>query len=383
MRADQTTLAITGLGVLSAAGIGRTEFTENVLAGRPGRRPVAGGLGDPAPFADTYPIREFRLRDLLGRKGGAHFDRTTALAVAATELALDDCGLRFTGEGRTRAGVVLGTTTGSIESTSRYTRETLVQERPYLVSAAGFPSTVMNCAAGQTAIWHGLKGVNATLAGGQLSGLLAFRYARKTIWRGQADVMLCGGVEELSPTSAWGVRRARPGGLPPGEASVVFTVEDAGRPQTTGRHRLGEVAACEIGITGDPADLETLAADLASCVTRALDRASVSAESVVAVAGSFRDEAAHDRAEREGIEAALGARPVTTLKIKPLVGECYSAAGALQLAALLATLAEQGKAGAPHGSRRPVGLLTCVGHDGTFGCAVVRGPEHATGDHRS
>ncbi|MCP5877146.1 hypothetical protein NL390_32295, partial [Klebsiella pneumoniae] len=68
--------------------------------------------------------------------------------------------------------LVLGTTTGSAESMMNFTRSSLEAEKPFYVDPALMPNAVMNCAAGQCAIWHQLKGPNTTIAGGRAAGLL-------------------------------------------------------------------------------------------------------------------------------------------------------------------------------------------------------------------
>ena len=51
-----------------------------------------------------------------------------------------------------------------------------------------FANTVINAAAGQAAIWHDLRGVNSTIAGGIPSGLQALAYATELIRSGQATI---------------------------------------------------------------------------------------------------------------------------------------------------------------------------------------------------
>ncbi|MEE2047320.1 hypothetical protein Q7689_28725, partial [Nocardiopsis tropica] len=73
-----------------------------------------------------------------------------------------------------------------------------------------------------------------------------------------------------------------------------------------------------------------------------------------------------DGAEDAGVRAALGDGPVR-IRVKRLVGECNSASGPFQLAALLA-----------HHRTDPgldgrVSVLTSVSADGAAGAAVVRG----------
>src|SRR5699024_7600310 len=89
---------------------------------------------------------------------------------------LHEDGERLPGIGED-AGLVLGTHTGSAQSIMDFTRESLVSAKPFYVDPSLFPNTVMNCAAGQSAIWHQLKGPNTTIAGGRGTGLLALQYA--------------------------------------------------------------------------------------------------------------------------------------------------------------------------------------------------------------
>lgn len=154
-------LTINGLATLSAAGDRPEALAQRVadLAGaaHPGV-PVGAIVTEALPHPQGQALLDFDVRARLGRRGTSFYDRATALAVVACGDALDDSGLTVDDTTRTRIGVVLGTTVGSLKSTSDYTRETLVQDKPYLVNPVLFPNTVMNCAAGQAAIRHGLKG---------------------------------------------------------------------------------------------------------------------------------------------------------------------------------------------------------------------------------
>ena len=125
---------------------------------------------------------------MLGRKGTKGMDRVTGLAVAAV--------------GPLAAGydtaLVLGTS-GSVRSMMAFTRS----ERPFAVDPAVIPSVVMNCAAGQCAIWNGLTGPNATIAGGRAAGLRGLSYARRLLRAGRARAVLCGAAEEYSAERSW------------------------------------------------------------------------------------------------------------------------------------------------------------------------------------
>jgi 3-oxoacyl-[acyl-carrier-protein] synthase II len=371
------TLAITGWGVLSSTGIGAEDFSSAVTQGRGGLADVRGMFDEPLPEDQACVLVGFRARDHLGRKGTSFLDRSTALALVGCDAALADADLCVDDGNRDRVGIVLGTTAGSIRSTSEYSRETLVQDKPYLVNPVLFPNAVMNCAAGQCAIWHRLKGVNATVAGGQIAGLNVLRYARNVLQRDYADALLVGAVEEFSPQVAWGTRclhAGEPERVPLGEGAVVFLAEDARRARAAGRAPDAEVLAVEVGLYAPPGEEPDPGRGLAACIERALDRAGVAAPEVWAVASGERGVALLDDVERHGIASAIGPGP-RRLRVKELVGECHAASGAFQLAALLGH-----HRGNPALDGR-VSVVTSCSADGAVGAAVVRGWSRARGDH--
>ncbi len=213
----------------------------------------------------------------------------------------------------------------------------------------------MNCCTGQVAIWNQLRGVNATIAGGRLSGLNAVRYARNAIRQGHVDRVLVGGVEELCPQSAWGwhVTGALPPGAALGEACAVFMVERPAAAGAGGRTPRAELLACEVGTGVAPS------ATLAGCVARAVRRSGVTAGEIRTV--SFGAVGGLGRLEERGVRVALGGLPARRVRVAEVVGETFSAGVAMQLAALLA---DPGTGGAA--------LITSIGPDGNAGCLVVR-----------
>jgi len=360
---------ITGRGVLSSIGIGHEEFGVALGAECTGAFAVEGLFQEPMPGTDACMIPTFKVSSFLGKKGTGSFDRLTSFVVAACGLALEESGLVATDENRERIGIAIGTSTGSMKSTSEYSRETLVQDRPYLVNPMLFPNTILNCPAAQAAIWYSLKGVNATLSGGQLSSLLALRYASTLIRQGYADVLLVGAAEEFTPQTAWGYHHAGVLGQTDtlvGEGCAVFVVEDPDIAAAGGRKPLAEVLACETGVYGELGRDASLPKGLSKCIQRALRRAGALPEQVWAVAGCATGEPLLDEAEAEGVRLALGDTPPRAISTKGQLGECYSAAGAFQLAALLAAFQT-----VPVQDDR-FGLVTSIGHDGTAACAVVR-----------
>jgi 3-oxoacyl-[acyl-carrier-protein] synthase II len=315
---------------------------------------------EPLPAPAGHALADFDVRQRLGRKGTSSFDRATALAVVCCQEALRAAGLDLDATHRVRVGVALGTSLGSFKSTSDYSRETLVQEKPYLVNPVLFPNTVMNCAAGQVAIRFGLRGVNATIAGGALAFLNALRYAGNVLERGYADVMLAGAVEEFTPHRAWaaeltGATRM----VAAGEAAGVFVLSRPEAPAWVGNRATARILAVATGY-GPGGDQAGEA--LSGCVRRVLDESGSDAQALSTVYTGEADEA--DRREYDAVVRVLRRLPARVLT-KRLFGECDAASGAVALAAFLGN------------STGGLGLITGRGPDGAVGAAIVEGSADA------
>jgi 3-oxoacyl-[acyl-carrier-protein] synthase II len=353
-------VAVVGWSALTSAGVGADALVRSLSGADLGAVPVSSGVDVGALYEDALPagtghaLTDFDVRARLGRKGTSSFDRATALAVVCCQEALGSAGLDAATADRTRVGVALGTSLGSFKSTSDYSRETLVQEKPYLVNPVLFPNTVMNCAAGQVAIRFGLRGVNATIAGGPLAFLNAVRYARNVLDRGYADVMLAGAVEEYTPHRAWASHlTGTTSVVASGEAAAVFVLSRSQAPGWLESRPTARIRAVATGY--GPGGEESAERALAACVTRALRQAEVDPAAVSAVLTGEADEA--DRREYGPAARALGNEPVRVLP-KRLFGECDAASGAVALAVFL-------------GAGTGLALITGRGADGAVGAAIV------------
>ncbi|MET9263818.1 beta-ketoacyl synthase N-terminal-like domain-containing protein [Amycolatopsis sp. NPDC004079] len=361
-----TGIVVTGWGGLSSAGLDHQAWTRCLRDGAgPSREPVAELDGAALPRPTPHVLSEFDRREALGRKGTRFFDRVTAFALTACGASLRDSGLPLDDSSRHRVGITLGTTLGSFRSTSDYSRETLEQEKPYLVNPVLFPNTVINCASGQAAIWFGLKGANTTVAGGHTTFLNVLRYAANALRTRTVDAMLAGAAEELSPLSAWLAHHLHPdGSSPAGEGAAVFTLERAEDAQARGRPADAEVLSVATAFQSRGAEASAV---VANCLRQALDLAETRPDELDLVVTSGTSE------DRE-LDAVLGPRGPERLDVNELLGECQAASGALQAAAVLALHREDpGRDG-----RRS--LLVAHDADGGMAAAVLRGWSRAGSD---
>ncbi|MFJ9691444.1 beta-ketoacyl synthase N-terminal-like domain-containing protein [Kitasatospora sp. NPDC101183] len=357
---------ITGWSAVSPYGLDAGALAEGLRSGRP----TATALDTTrwqVPEGSAHLVPDFEVREILGKKGTRSMDRVTGLAVSAVRGLLgqpDADPQRETGD---RAALVLGTTTGSVASMMDFTRSSLEGARPFDVDPALMPNAVMNCAAGQAAIWHGLRGPNVTLAGGRTASLAAVSYATRLLASGRADSVLCGAVEEFSAARYWIEHHSREPeapetGIGEGCAMLLIQPSDAVSPE---RHALAEVLAVRSRVAARVDDRELLAA----CVRSALDAAGVAPDEVwAAVPGEAPGTAG--RTEVAALRAALGERAEEALTRVPAVsvlGDVTAASGAFQIAILLSAAAADQRAAAG----RPV-VLTSVDRDGALACAVLR-----------
>lgn len=322
-----TGLVVTGWAALSAAGADRRDLVAALRSGRP--LPPADVAGD-VPGGHGH-VLDLDPRSRLGRKGTSMLDRGSGLALIAASDALADSGLDTADPGR--VGVVLGTSLGGLRATMDFSLQTLAADRPYLVSPARFPTAVMNGAAGQVAIRYGLRGVNATVAGGRLAFVESLRFARNALRRGHADALLAGAVEEFSAEQAWRTHRTGDPDVPAGEAAVVLAVRRPG----SGAAPVAELLAVAAGFA--PGDEQSAA--LGECVLRCLRTADVDPADVALLATG--ELGAADRTEDAAVRAALGpAFAAERVLAGPVLGDCQAAAGGLAFAGLLARSAAPG-----------------------------------------
>ncbi|MEU1806351.1 beta-ketoacyl synthase N-terminal-like domain-containing protein [Streptomyces sp. NPDC019937] len=374
---------------VSPLGLRAADFSSGLRSGRGTGKPL-----DPeewsVPFREACLVPDFHIREILGRKNTRSMDRVTGLAVTAIRHLLSGesesesgrggvregarDGERGTGGGDGAArlpgvgehtGIALGTSTGSAQSIMDFTRDSLVGAKPFFVDPARFPNTVMNCAAGQSAIWHGLKGPNTTIAGGRAAGLLTLRYALRLQRAGRARTVLCGAVEEFTSARAWLEWHTRADDDTTavlGEGAAVWLLETADEAREHGRGGLADVAGVEFGFATDPTAARTALAD---AVTRLLDRTGT-APGDVRVLADAQAPGAEGEAERAALADVLGGHRPPRVATADVIGDTCAASAAFQVAAVLA-LAEHGEIapGSP-------ALVTTIDRDGVVGAALLR-----------
>jgi 3-oxoacyl-[acyl-carrier-protein] synthase II len=350
------TSVITGWSAISPFGVGRDALVEGLRSGRSAIGPINPDHW-PVPATEAGLVPDFDPAALLGRKGTKSLDRVSALALCVFGGVGDPEAPRPLAAPADDTALVLGTTTGSVQSMMEFTKSSLTASKPIYVDPAAMPRAVMNCAAGLCAIRYGLKGPNSTVAGGRAAGLLGLGYARRLLANGRATRVLCGSVEEYSVARAWleHHRWSDRGNVVLGEGGAVFRLEpDAENP-------LAEVLAVTSRVHGD----DDLAEVGRQTVRDALDQAGVGLSDVWAAlpAGwppAPLAEFAPEVRDRVPDPAAV-------------LGDTGAGAASFAVAALLAAAQYR-----PEAAGRPA-VVIAVDPDGVVAAVVLR--LTATSDH--
>ena len=190
-------VVVSGLGLVTPLGTGKSEFASNLCEGRSGIRPI--GAFDTSRFPSRLgaAVTDFNPKDFVSLKNRRRMDRLSLMATASARMALDDAGVAINPASRDRIGIILGVAYGSTDVAARF-METLFTEGPGRVSPSLVPNTVMNAPAGHAAIEIGFRGINSTVNHREASAETAIAYAAAEIQRGRADVMLAGGADIFS-----------------------------------------------------------------------------------------------------------------------------------------------------------------------------------------
>ncbi|GAA2311145.1 3-oxoacyl-ACP synthase [Streptomyces violaceusniger] len=315
------------------------------------------------PPGEAHPVPGFEVREVLGKKGTRSMDRVTGLAVTTAGRLLEQPDADRAQETGERAALVLGTTSGSVASMMDFTRSSLTAARPFEVDPAQMPNAVMNCAAGQCAIWYGIKGPNTTLAGGRTAGLAALNYATRLLRSGHAESVLCGAAEEFSSARYWLEHHSRGAGTREqalGEGCAMLLVQPA-HARSPHRPVLAEVLA----VTSRVATGSRLRETLTACVRAALDTSGLTPGEVWAACPSEAPGPA-GAVERQVVASVVGEEALAKVPALSTLGDLSAASGAFQIAMMLATAADDRDAAGR------IGLATSVDRDGSLCCAVLR-----------
>jgi len=358
-----THAAISGVGVVSAFGVGARAFFDGLASGRAAVGPIR------AFDASAFPVRVAgEVPDLPAMPGVR--DRKIALGLHAAREAWADAGC-----GDADRGAALIAAVGL--------EQALLEDFAPLVDGgridwsrapgAALPAVAFRAPIDATvrALGEGLAltGPRVAHVSACAAGALAVAHAAALIERGEHDVVLAGATDSmLNPLGLGGMARLgapsprhapdacrpfdrRRDGLAMGEGAAFFVVENAARARARGARVHARVLGW--GSTQDGYRVTAPRPDgraAGRAIAKALARAGLAPEAIGYVNAHGTGTPLNDPAEVRALRLALRAHAdrVPVSSIKGAVGHLMAASGAIELAACLLPLAGGPMPGTAH-----------------------------------
>ncbi|MFA5262125.1 MAG: beta-ketoacyl synthase N-terminal-like domain-containing protein, partial [Candidatus Omnitrophota bacterium] len=178
-------VVVTGLGVISSIGIGVEEFWKNLIAGKSGITDIEAFDTSDYPVHKGGEVKNFRPQDFIDRRKIKHLGRASQMAIAATQLALKDAGLKKSPA--RKAGVLLGTTMGESQILEELDRVWVEKGQSEIVEDLITRYTSNNLSV-NVAMHFSLRGFNAVMPIACSSANYAIGYGYDLIRKGDGEV---------------------------------------------------------------------------------------------------------------------------------------------------------------------------------------------------
>ncbi|MFQ3255237.1 MAG: nodulation protein E [Loktanella salsilacus] len=297
-------------------------------------------------------VRGYDEADHFSRQDLTLYDRFTQFALLSAAQAMGQAGLELSGDLADRAGVILGTSGGGLNTQDDNYRAVYAEGKnrvhPFIV-----PRLMANAAASHVSIRHNLRGPVLTISTACASSNHAMGQALGMIRGGMADVMLTGGTEAMlcfGGIKAWeGLRvMSRDGcrpfsadrnGMVQGEGGAVFVFEEREHARARGANILCEVAG--FAMSSDAADIVTPSAEGAARAMRgALADGGIALADVGYINAHGTGTAVNDRTETQAIRDVFGAHAdaLQVSSTKAMHGHLIGGTGAVELLSCIMAL---------------------------------------------
>ena len=345
-------VVITGIGLVSALGLGTRETWAALLAGQSGvirvtRFDVSGYAAQIAAEVNGFdPLNWIEKKDIK------KMDLFIQYAIAAAQFAMDDSKLTITAENAPQVGAFIGSGIGGFITIERE-HEALLKGGPRKVSPFFIPSAIINLASGQVSIRFGAKGPNLATCTACSASAHAVGESYEIIKRGDADAMIAGGSEAaITPMSLGGFAQLRalstrndePGrasrpfdkdrdGFIIGEGAGVLILEELEHARRRGASIYAEIVG--YGSTSDAYHMTAPSEDgdgARRAMVMAVRKAGISPDQVDYINAHGTSTPYNDKLETLAIKNCFGehARRLAISSTKSMTGHLLGGAGGLE-----------------------------------------------------
>ncbi len=356
-------VVVTGVGLVSAVGIGTEETWKALLAGRSGAAPIThfDATGFPVTFAAE--VKNFDPLQYVEKKELKKMGLFIQFALAAAQFAVEQAKLTIAPEFADRTGVYIGSGIGGFDVIERE-HTALMEGGPRKISPFFIPASIVNLASGFVSIRWGAKGPNSATCTACSSSAHAVGDSFKIIQRCDADVMICGGAEAaITPMGVGGFasmralstrndapeKASRPfdaarDGFVVGEGAGILILEDRDFALKRGANILAEVVG--YGMSGDAFHITAPSEDgdgAVRAMRATLADAKIQPEQVQYINAHGTSTPYNDKLETLAIKKVFGdhAKKLAVSSTKSMTGHLLGGAGGLEAGIAALSLRDQ------------------------------------------
>lgn len=347
-------IVVTGMGIVSSLGNDVDTFYQRLLNGESAVRTIDSFPVDDYATQFAAAVPDFDPEEYLEKKLARRVDPFLKFAVVGGKKALQHAALdpnNLDNLDKVRCGIVVGSGMGGMQFFLDNVQQ-LIEKGHRRVSPFFIPYIITNMASGLLAMDTGFMGPNYSISTACATGNNSIIAAAQHIQNGEADLMICGGVEAAvnpiglagfcsckalstrndAPTKAsrpWDTQRD---GFVMGEGAGILILESLEHAIKRGApiyaEYLGGGLSCDAHhITEPRPDGE----GVAICVKNALKHAGVSPEQVNYINAHATSTPAGDMAEVNALKKVFKEpRNVVMNATKSLLGHCLGAAGGVE-----------------------------------------------------
>ncbi len=192
----RTRVVVTGMGIVSPIG---HDLKQAATALREGRH----GIVHTDAWSHIEHLRTRVCAPVTGlslsypRKKVRTMGRVSLLSLAATEQAVAQAGLSEEALQRPRTGIAYGSTHGSSSANEAWSRKMLTHSGLAGIQATEYLKFMSHTCAANLALYYGVTGRVISTCAACVSASQGIGAGYEAIRAGHADVMICGGAEEL------------------------------------------------------------------------------------------------------------------------------------------------------------------------------------------
>jgi 3-oxoacyl-[acyl-carrier-protein] synthase II len=345
-------VVVTGIGMITPVGLDTETSWKSLISGTSGIGPITQFDDKAIPTQIAGEIHGFDPEKYIEPKEIKKMDRFIHFAIAASQMAMDDSGLKITQENAGRTGVIVSAGMGGLPAIERvhdaYRDKGYRRITPFFI-----PMTIINEAAGIVSMRFGAKGPNLSIVSACATGTHSIGEAFKTIQRGDADAMIAGGAEScICPLGVGGFnamkalstrndepqRASRPfdserDGFIMGEGSGVVVLEDLEHAVKRGARIYVEIAG--YGASGDAYHITAPAPNgegAARCMKMAINDAGIAPADMGYINAHGTSTKFGDELETMAIKTVFGdhAYKISVSSTKSMTGHLLGAAGGVE-----------------------------------------------------